>query len=295
MTIDLPAAAAFMATHARLLDRRRFELLVEDSHPSAALAAVEAYRNPDGGYGWGLEPDLRSTESQPGGALHAFEVFEDIAPATSPRAVELCEWLASVSLADGGLPFALPVTDAAGCAPFWAHADPAVSSLQITAFVTATAHRVAAHAPAIAEHPWLTQATQYCLAAIQAMDDAPHALQLTAALQFLDAAYDTHPEAAALLDRLGKSIPASGLLHVGGGADDEMMRPLDFAPAPDRPVRALFTPEAISAELQRLIEQQQDDGGWPVDFSSYSPAAVLEWRGYMTVRAVSILQRNALI
>lgn len=273
MTIDLPAAAAFMATHARLLDRRRFELLVEDSHPSAALAAVEAYRNPDGGYGWGLEPDLRSTESQPGGALHAFEVFEDIAPATSPRAVELCEWLASVSLADGGLPFALPVTDAAGCAPFWAHADPAVSSLQITAFVTATAHRVAAHAPAIPEHPWLTQATQYCLAAIQAMGDAPHALQLTAALQFLDAAHDTHPEAAALLDRLGKLIPAGGLLHVGGGTDEEMMRPLDFAPAPDRPVRSLFTPEAISAELQRLIEQQQDDGGWPVDFSSYSPAA----------------------
>ena len=31
------------------------------------------------------------------------------APTTSPRAVELCDWLASVSLPDGGLPFALPV------------------------------------------------------------------------------------------------------------------------------------------------------------------------------------------
>ena len=48
----------------------------------------------------------------------------------------------------------------------------------------------------------------------------------------------------------------------------------------------------IAAELRRLADEQQDDGGWLVDFTSYSPAATLEWRGYMTVRAVSILQRN---
>jgi hypothetical protein len=49
---------------------------------------------------------------------------------------------------------------------------------------------------------------------------------------------------------------------------------------------------AQGTELQRLIDQQQDDGGWTMDFASYSPAAALEWRGDMTVRAVSILQRN---
>jgi len=292
MSIDLPAAAAFMASHARLLDRRRFELLVDGSDPSALLAAVDGYRNPDGGYGWGLLNDLATTESQPGGALHAFEAFADIAPATSPHAVELCEWLTTASLPDGGLPFALPVTDPAGCAPFWASADPTVPSLQITAYVAAAAHRVAAHDPAVAGHPWLTRAGEYCLGAIEAMDDQPHALALTAALQFLDAAHDSRPEAAPLLERLRKHIPADGLLPVGGGTEDEMMRPLDFAPYPDRPVRALFTAETIATELERLVDQQQDDGGWRVDFRSYSPAAVLEWRGYMTVRAVSILQRN---
>ena len=295
VNVDLSAAAAFIATHARVLDRRRFGLLVDDGDAGAALAALEAYRNPDGGYGWGLEPDLRSSESQPGGALHAFEVFEDVVPTTSRRAAELCDWLASVSRPDGGLPFALPVTSAAGCAPFWVHADPAVSSLQITAVVTAIARRVTAHDPAVAAHPWLARATGYCLRAIGAMGDAPHALELAFALQFLDAVHDTHPEAAALLARLGTLIPASGMVPVGGGLEEEMMRPLDFAPTPDRPVRALFTREAIAAELQRLADQQQDDGGWPVDFASYSPAAGLEWRGHMTVRAVSVLRRNAMI
>lgn len=292
---DLDAASGFMAAQARLLDRRRFELLFRDGSPDGALAALSAYRNADGGYGWGLEPDLRAAESQPGAALHAFEVFEDILPATSPRAVELCDWLGSVSLPDGGLPFALPVADASGCAPFWARADPTVPSLQITAIVTAVAHRVAAGDPAVAGHDWLARATEYCLTAIEAMPDEPHALALAFAVQLLDAARDSRPEAAGLLTRLGRHIPAGGLVHVGGGLEDEMMRPLDFAPAPGGAARGLFAPADISAELERLAGQQQDDGGWPVDFASYSPAAALEWRGHMTVRALSILRRNAML
>src|SRR4051794_15176044 len=201
--IDLDAASDFMATHARLLDRRRFDVLFRDAPPDGALAALSAYRNPDGGYGWGLEPDLRARESQPGGALHAFEVFEDVAPATSPDAVALCEWLASATLPDGGLPFALPSASAAGCAPFWAGADPTVSSLQITSVVTTTAHRVAAHDSAVADHPWLARATDYCLAAAVALGENPFAMTLAFAVQLLDAVHGVRPEADELLDRLG--------------------------------------------------------------------------------------------
>src|SRR5436309_3174930 len=122
MLIDIAAVSDFLAAHARLLDRQRFRHLIGDGDPNATLAALEAYRNTDGGFGAGLEPDLRSAESQPGPALHAFEVFTDIAPATSPRAVELCDWLSSVTLPDGGLPFALPVTRPAATAQFWTDA-----------------------------------------------------------------------------------------------------------------------------------------------------------------------------
>lgn len=293
MTADLSAATSFMATHARTLDRRRFELLLNPADPTAALSAVDAYRNPDGGYGWGLEPDLRAPESQPGGALHAFEVFEEIAPATTPHAAALCDWLASVSLPDGGLPFALPMADPAGCAPFWAEADPTKAALQSTAFATSVALRVARHDPAVAAHRFLSQASQYCLRVIETLGTAPHAIELSFAVQFLDAAYETHPSADALLDQLGKFIPPDGLVPVAGGSEGETLRALDFAPIPDRPARRLFAPEVIEAELSRLAAQQQPDGGWRVDFRSYSPAAELEWRGYATVRAISLLQHNS--
>jgi hypothetical protein len=293
MTVDVSAAASFLATHGRLLDRRRFEFQFGDGDSAAVLAAVDGYRNADGGYGWGLEPDLRAPESQPGGALHALEVFAEVGP--TPRAVEACDWLAGVALPDGGVPFAVPVKDPAGCAPFWVQADPRESSLQSTAFVAEVAHRVAARDPRVAEHPWLAAATRYCLDAIAALDAAPHAIVLRFAIGFLDAVYETHAEAPALLDKLGAFLPADGIVPVAGGKEDEALRPLDFAPLPGRPTRQLIDADVIEADLRRVADGQQDDGGWRVDFTNYSPAAELEWRGYATVGALSMLRANGTV
>jgi hypothetical protein len=295
MTIDLTAAADFMAGHARTLDRRRFELMRgETDNASGVLAALDAYRNPDGGYGWGLEPDLRSPESQPAAAAHAFEVFENVAPVTSPHAPVLCDWLDSVTLADGGLPLAVPLTLAAGSAPWWESAAASGSSLQITSVTAGAAQRVAARDPAVAEHPWLERATRFCLDAIAAMDEPPFAYVLVFSLRFLDAVYESRPEAAALMEKLAKHVPDDGNIRVSGGTEDEMLHPLDVAPEPDRPARQLYAPELIAADLDRLAALQQDDGGWVVDYMKISPAGSLDWRGYATVRAVDILRRNTL-
>ncbi|MGY1753999.1 hypothetical protein [Blastococcus sp. SYSU D01042] len=292
VTVDLAAAAAFLAGAGRVLDRRRFDLLTGSDGADAVVAAVDGYRNADGGYGWGLEPDLRSATSQPGGALHALEAFADLAPGTTPRAVEVCDWLAAVALPDGGLPFALPVPDPAACAPFWVSADPATSSLQITAVVAATAYRVAVADPAVAAHPWLARATAYCLEAVRGLGESPQAMELAFAVRFLDAAAPSTPQAAGLVGELARHVPSDGLLHVAGGAEDEFMRPLDFAPFPGGPARELFAPAVVEAELDRLAAGQRDDGGWTVDFDSYSPAAALEWRGHATVNAVVLLRAN---
>jgi hypothetical protein len=293
MNIDVPAAVSFMATHGRLLDRRRLHRLLGEEDSAGVLDALDAYRNPDGGYGWGLEPDLRSAESQPTAAMHAFEVMAETGPVTTARAVELCDWLEKHTLADGGLPFALPVADPTGCAPFWVQADPTISALQMTTQVAANAHLAARHAPAVASHAWLRLATSHCVAAIQAVDSVPHAYELKFALQLLDAAAESLPDADTLFTHIGQFVPADGSMHVDGGTEDETLFPLDFAPYPDRPVRSLFDRDVVATDLERLARLQQPDGGWLVDFDSYSPAAALEWRGYATVRAVSILQRNA--
>lgn len=291
MSFDLGAAGIFLTGHGRVLDRRRFSLSIGGGAAQAVLDAVDGYRNPDGGYGWGLEPDLRDVTSQPAAALHAFEAIAD-AGVVSGSAVELCDWLAANSLPDGGVPFALPVRDPAGCMSFWVEADSSVSSLQITAAVTQHALRVARFDDAVASHSWLERASAYCLEQVASKEGEWHAIELRFALQALDALADTHPEAAAEIERLGAVFPADGVLPVAGGQEDEVLRPLDFAPYPDRPVRELFDAGVIASELDRLAAAQESDGGWTVDFASASPAAGLEWRGYQTVWAVGVLLAN---
>jgi len=226
--------------------------------------------------------------------MHAFEVFEDVAPVTSPRAAELCDWLAEASLPDGGLPFALPIGDATATAPFWAGADPTVSSLHITAAVAAVAQRVARHDPAVAAHPWLGTATRFCLATMAAQDGPAHTLELMYGLRFLDALVGRTgvAEAADVLARWAESIPADGMLPVEGGLADEVIRPLEFSPAPATPLRKFLADDVVAADLDRLAAGQREDGGWDIDFRAYSPVAALEWRGYATVEAVAVLRAH---
>ena len=273
-----------MTAHARVLDRHRFARLRGDDG-AGLLGAVEAYRNPDGGYGWGLEPDLRSVTSQPGAALHALEAFADAGPATTPRAAELCDWLDGVSLPDGGLPFALPIPDPAACAPFWVSADPGVSSLQITAAVAGQAHRVAAHDPAVAAHPWLARATAYCLAAIDAIDGPPTrsccgSPSSCSARWAMTRRPRRPPRRARSAGRRGaRRGRAGGRGHAAAG--------LRAAARPSGPRALRGRRDRRRAGPPR--RRPRDDGGWTVDFDSHSPQAALEWRGYATVRAVTIL------
>jgi hypothetical protein len=294
MKIDLHMASSFLATHGRVLDRRRVQLVLGEGDAGGILAALDGYRNPDGGYGWALEPDLRSAESQPTAAMHAFEVFAELSPTTTPHAADLCDWLQQHSLADGGLPFALPIDNPAGCSPWWAQADSATSSLAMTAQVAATAHVLARHDPAVAGHPWLAIATNWCLDAIRRIDATPHAYDLLFALRFLDAVADTVPDAHDLLEQTGRHVPPTGSTPVEGGTANEKLHLLDYAPDPDRPIRSLFAPSAAATDIDRLAGLQQADGGWVVDFASSSPAATLEWRGYATLRAVAVLRNNSL-
>jgi hypothetical protein len=322
---DLAAAQTFMATHARLLDRRHLAVVLGGGAPAGAalLSALSGHANPDGGFGWALEPDQRAESSQPVGALHALELLESalasglapeqaldragasgaattvvagqaLASTPSPRAaaVALCDWLGAASLPGGGLPFSTAGAAAPGTARWWAEADPALPSLHITAGIASAGHRLADREPAVAAHPWLARVTEWCLGEIAQLTERPPAYTLRYVLWLLDAAGERVPAAAAELERVSAFVPAGGELPVEGGVEGERLRALDLSPRPDRPLRALVPADAVARHLDELEHGQRDDGGWTVDFPSASPAGEIEWRGVATVRALATLRAH---
>ena len=159
----------------------------------------------------------------------------------------LCDWLASATPARRR-----PAVRAAGDAtpPASRRSGPArtraTSSLQITAYVAAAAHRVAEHDPAVAEHPWLAQATRYCLDAIDALTSRRSRSRWTRRCSSPTPSATTAPARPARAARpLRPATTAAS--RVTGGSRDEAMRPLDLAPRPDGPARALIDDDAVAA------------------------------------------------
>jgi hypothetical protein len=126
-------------------------------------------------------------------------------------------------------------------------------------------------------------------------------LELLYGLRFLDALVGrtgagevsgTDADATEVLARWAGALPADGILHVEGGLEDEVIRPLEFSPAPATPLRTYLAAGVVDTDLDRLAASQREDGGWDIDFRPYSPAAALEWRGYATVEAVGVLRAH---
>jgi len=280
---DLDAAADFIWRHARLLDRHRFAHLFLGADPEPVVRALRAHQNDDGGFGHALEPDLRTPASQPGAGQHVLEILAEAGRFDDPMVADACDFLASIARDDGGVPFVLLTALEHPRAPWWQPADES-SLIQ-------TAANAAVLLEQGASHPWLDGATAYCWNRIEA-GEITGAYDARYAVAFLDAVPDA-PRAEAALDRVGPRLVADGLVALDpADATGETFTPLDYAPVPRARSRRLFDAPAFEAHLDALAAGQQPDGGWTFPWPEWSPAATLDWRGYVTVGALKVLRAN---
>ncbi len=278
MPIDVEAAERFMLANARLLDRHRSAVLLHGAPVAPVLAALRAYRNPDGGFGHALEPDVRSPDSEPAAVLHALEVLAAIGALDDPMVDDAAAWIATIAGPDGGVPFVMPTAAVHPHAPWMVPSD---GGSQLT-FALAGALWEAR-----SREPWLRRATEWCWAKLERPDElSPYSVKF--ALDFLDRVPD-ETRATVAIDALRDRIGADGSLPVPGGTENERLTPLMLSERPGRRSRALFSGELIEADLDRLEQGQRDDGGWTFDWLAWSPGQSVEWRGAMTLRALATL------
>jgi hypothetical protein len=278
MPVDVDSAERFMLANARLLDRHRLAVLLHDAPVAPVLASLRAYRNPDGGFGHALEPDVRGPNSEPTATLAALEVLAEIAALDDPLVAGAAAWVGSISDPDGGVPFVMPEAASHPRAPWMVPSDGG-------SFLTCALAAVLREAGS--GDPWLARASQWCWAKL-ARPDELSAYWVKFSLGFLDSVAD-QARAGAAIESLRSRIAADGSIAVPGGTEDERLTPLTLSPRPGARSRALFTYEQIEADLDALEQGQQDDGGWSFDWLAWSPGQAVEWRGGVTLRALATL------
>jgi hypothetical protein len=286
MTQDsFTAGRSFLHREGRLLERRLFATVFDGAPPSGVVDALRGFRNPDGGFGHGLEPDKRCPDSLPVDVESALEALlvagSDAVEEAMPMVLAACDWLGGVAAPDGAVALSFPVMEAYPRAEHWSDwtYDP---GLNPTAGLAGRLHRMGVG------HPWLDRATEWCWSRLEAaFDEDAHAL--AEVLVFLADVPDR-----ARADTVGAAVGdwlAKAAWYRADPADPSYgVTPLHLAPAPDSPWRHLFETALIEGHLDRLARDQQADGGWAITWEPPGVAATLEWRGMMTLWALRVLR-----
>lgn len=293
VTTALSRAERFIWLTARVLEQRKFEYHFLGGSPDSVDMALTAYRNPDGGYGHALEPDLRGPVSQPLHTAAALHVLDLIGRCNGRRVEQICRYLTDISTPEGALPAVHPSLRGYPAAPWIPVSDDPPGDLLATGPVVGALHRNDVW------HAWLFRATDFCWAAVEALDRT-HPYEVHAAVAFLNSSAD-RPRAEAAADRLGRLVRDQGLAVVDPGreadyevaagyAPGEYHYVTDYARDPDSLAHRWFTERELELGLDHLASRQQEDGGWPVNWREWAPGTHVEGRPAVTIDALLTLR-----
>ncbi|MFJ8751357.1 hypothetical protein ACIREO_18790 [Streptomyces sp. NPDC102441] len=289
----LARAEQFVWLTARVLEQRRFAHLFLEGSADSVETALSAYRNEDGGYGHALEPDLRGPVSQPLHTAHALSVLDSIGRCGGLRVERICRYLTDVSTKEGALPALHPSQRGYPAAPFIPVVDDPPAELLATGPVVGLLHRNQVW------HAWLFRATDFCWAAVDALEQS-HPYEIEAAVAFLDGVPD-RARAESAADRLGQLVREQRLVVLDprrraeypvapGYAPGEHHFPYDYARTPGSLARRWFSNGELESSLDHLEAEQEEDGGWPVNWRQWAPGTTLEGRPIVTLKALQTLQ-----
>jgi hypothetical protein len=273
------AGKAFIEREGRIVERRLAAALFDGAEAEGVVAAVGAYRNADGGFGHGFEPDTRCPASLPICVEAALDVLWEVR--SDAYVAQACDWLATTATPEGAVSLASPIIEQYPRAEHmteWTY-EP---SLNPTAGLAGRLHRAGVR------HAWLDRASEWTFNALATgFGEDSHAL-LGVSL-FLVHVPDRE-RASTISAKVPGWLADAKWFLADASAEGYGVTPLHFAPTPDSPWRSLFTDAQIEGHLDRLAGMQQPDGGWAITWEPPSAASALDWRGIETLRALRVLR-----
>ncbi|MGH9037137.1 MAG: hypothetical protein ACRD0O_15360 [Acidimicrobiia bacterium] len=274
-------ARAFIQREGRLLERRLFATLFEGDPPEGVVDVLRGYRNPDGGFGHGLEPDKLCPASLPIDVEVAFQNLVTAGAVDEAMVRRACDWLDTVTAPDGAVALAFPVMEPYPRAEHWSEWT-YTPGFNPTAGLAGLLHRMGI------DHPWRDRATAWCWSALDEGGFPDDAHAMSEVLVFLEHVPD-RDRAETFAPRVGEWLPKLNHYRADPADPAYGVTPLHLAPTPGSSWRRLFTDDLIEGHLDRLVADQQPDGGWAITWEPPGVTATLEWRGVQTLWALRVL------
>ncbi|MBC8453158.1 MAG: hypothetical protein H8D69_01655 [Chloroflexi bacterium] len=281
-------AANFIVKHARPLDRAQFEYHFGAGSVSSVLDELARFQNRDGGFGHGVEPDVRMPNSSPFVSSVAFQVIVEMGIAAEHQVVKdgIAYFERSYDESKGGWDPTGPHVDEFPHAPWWNYApvEGKLDDLKCAnpgAEIIGYLHSYKDNASDEFVQ-WVTRST------LRTFERLPDDMEVHVMLCYMRLA-EMAPEEVTerLLPKLRRGV------HLATGTSSA-----DWAAYGGRPLWFAGTPEwlladelrdLVPAQLDFEIESQADDGSWKPSWSwgQYEDEwkiAVVEWSGWLTLQ-----------
>jgi hypothetical protein len=259
-------ARGMIVAWGRPLDQARFDCRFAYGPCRNVYLALAEYQNPDGGFGNGLEPDLRTEASSAIATLTALRIARDYAiPPDQPVIGRATDWLvAHYDDTRDVWPIVPPAVDGAPHAPWWTYAttEDAFGSFLVTPTIAIAAHlRVFSRTVPPAFLARLDEVVHARL------DETGVDMTMFDIQSWLDlAAVAEPPLRDRIVDALRAAVPRVVQTDPAAWATYGLT-PIDVAPTASSPLASALPPGVIDAYLDHLVDTQHLDGSWPLTWS----------------------------
>jgi hypothetical protein len=283
---------AFIRSKARPLEQALYAFHFENTGPDGVLDSLAAFQNPDGGFGHGSEPDLRTPDSSAIATTHNLQRMRDLdlRPDHEMARRAMAYLRATCDRQNHVWPIIPPTADNAPHAGWWTTKNLAESWNHFRANPTAELAGYLFLFGTAEDEAWRQQVLKGVLDYLASRPDKMdmHELQCFARLaemvELPEASQQKLARAvAATVERDPARWPKYGL------------RPLSVVKSPQSPYYAALR-DAVAVNLDYLISEQTGDGSWAPtwswadEFPDVWPVAKREWQGVLTLDALKILR-----
>ena len=281
-------ARDFILTNARMIERRLFEFHFANGDMNGVFHAVYAYRNSDGGFGHGMEPDTASPESQPLFSIMALETLDEVGYLTKEIILkDFMPYFESITTEKGGIPWMFrPKSDY----PCEGH----FKTVKEWAALSTTAPLLGFLEKYKIDIPWMKKAEKFVWSEFERIQDK-HAFCYLCSPRWLTFLKHTKSRGKAekTINDLKNWILNNGIIcedktDEGWGLYGKP-HSLNYATAPNSILHSIFSKETLKSDIEELINKQKQDGRWDTWYG-ISKGTKLEWAGIQTLWVLKTLK-----